>query len=83
MDGLAYRVGAIRECFEESGILLAKNSQGGLLNLQEDVREKGRKDIHAQKMEFGNWVKEQGGVIDTGIHISLQSKTMRKSALLM
>lgn len=68
VDGKAYRVGAIRECFEESGILLAKNAAGGdaLLDVEESVREKGRKEIHAGKVRFGDWVKEQRGVIDTG-----------------
>ena len=69
VDGPAYRLGAIRECFEESGILLAKRDDGseGLLEVPEDVREKGRKDIHAGNIKFGEWVKSQGGVVDSGI----------------
>jgi len=73
IDGLAYRIGAIRECFEESGILLAKAQGGGLLELEQSVREKGRRDIHAQKIGFLEWVKEQGGVVDTGIYTSPKS----------
>jgi 8-oxo-dGTP pyrophosphatase MutT (NUDIX family) len=68
-DGEAYRMGAIRECFEESGILLAKKRAGegeGLLDLADAVREQGRKDVHSGKVRFGDWVTEQGGVIDTG-----------------
>jgi 8-oxo-dGTP pyrophosphatase MutT (NUDIX family) len=69
VDGEVYRMGAVRECFEESGILLARQSFGGngrLLEVEEEVREKGRKDVHAGKVRFGDWVKQQGGVVDTG-----------------
>ncbi len=66
VDGKAYRAGAIRECFEESGILLARKEDGGLLEVEESVREKGRKDVHAGKVKFADWVSEQGGVVDTG-----------------
>jgi len=61
-------VGAIRECFEESGILLAKRGDGSgkLLEVPEEVREKGRTDIHSGKVKFLDWVREQGGVVDTG-----------------
>jgi hypothetical protein len=66
-DGKAYRVGAIRECFEESGILLAKGNGGtSLLEVEEVERERARKEIHAGKLKFGDWVKERGGVMDTG-----------------
>jgi len=68
VDGPAYRIGAIRECFEESGILLAKRNDGSgeLLEIPEDVREKARKDIHSGKIKFPAWVESQGGVMDTG-----------------
>jgi 8-oxo-dGTP pyrophosphatase MutT (NUDIX family) len=68
VDGPAYRVGAIRECFEESGILLAKRGDGSgkLLDVPEEVREKARKDVHSGKVKFLDWVREQGGVVDTG-----------------
>ena len=66
-DGQAYRVGAIRECFEESGILLAKGNGGSsLLEVEEAERERARKEIHAGKLKFRDWVKERGGVVDTG-----------------
>jgi 8-oxo-dGTP pyrophosphatase MutT (NUDIX family) len=69
VDGPAYRLGAIRECFEESGILLAKRNDGsgGILEVAEDIREQARKDIHAGKLKFGDWVKSQGGIVDTGM----------------
>ncbi|KAE8450661.1 hypothetical protein EG329_006005 [Mollisiaceae sp. DMI_Dod_QoI] len=67
IDGPAYRMGAIRECFEESGILLVKRNDGSgdLLEVEESIREQGRKDIHAGKVKFGDWVKKMGGVVDT------------------
>jgi hypothetical protein len=64
-------MGAVRETFEESGILLAKKEDGSLLEVEEGVREKARKDIHAGKLKFGDWVREQGGVVDLGILCSL------------
>jgi hypothetical protein len=71
-DGLAYRMGAIRECFEESGILLAKKNSdsSSLLEIEESERERARKEIHAGKLKFGEWVKESGGVVDTGFPLS-------------
>lgn len=67
IDGPEYRLGAIRECFEESGILLAKKNDGSgaILEVPKDVREKARKDIHSGKVRFADWVMSQGGVIDS------------------
>lgn len=67
-DGEAYRIGAIRECFEESGLLLARPKDGsnGLLRIEEADREQGRKDVHAGKVTFKEWVEQRGGVVDTG-----------------
>jgi hypothetical protein len=61
-------VGAIRECFEESGILLARRNDGSgaLLQVPEAEREGARKEIHAGRLRFPDWVKSQGGVVDTG-----------------
>lgn len=68
VDGPVYRVAAIRECFEESGILLAKRDDGSdsLLEVSEDVRESARKDIHAGKLNFQDWVSSRGGILDLG-----------------
>ncbi len=38
-----------------------------LLEVEESAREKARKDIHAGKVRFVNWVEEMGGVVDTGM----------------
>lgn len=65
VDGRSYRVGAIRECFEESGILLARRKGGeGLLEVEDSVREKGRRDVHEGKIGFEKWVEGVGGVVD-------------------
>ncbi len=67
-DGEAYRLGAVRECFEESGLLLAraKNGSGALLEVGDEEREKGRHAIHEGKVLFRDWVERCGGLPDTG-----------------
>ena len=58
---------AIRETFEESGILLAKSKvTGELLNVAEEERERARKAIHAGKISFPKWLSDQGGIPDIG-----------------
>lgn len=66
-DSPAYRHAAIRECFEESGILLARkrDNTDGLVELTEQERDEGRKAVHAEKIPFAQWVKEKGGEIGT------------------
>ena len=66
-DGAVYRYGAIRECFEECGILLAKDKSGKLLEVPDGVREEGRKAVHANQIKFPDWVREHGGELDTGM----------------
>ncbi|KAI6716935.1 hypothetical protein JHW43_000401 [Diplocarpon mali] len=64
-DGRAYRIGAIRECFEESGILLARTGDGGrLLDVGEKEREWARKAVHGGVVEFEEWVRGLGGIAD-------------------
>ncbi|KAJ5389988.1 uncharacterized protein N7496_001056 [Penicillium cataractarum] len=59
-DGPHYRRAAIRELFEESGILLAKDgSSGKMLVVDEATREQGRKLIHQNKVTFDEWLKQQ------------------------
>ncbi|KAL8690160.1 MAG: hypothetical protein Q9224_004473 [Gallowayella concinna] len=59
-------MGAIRECFEESGILLARNldQPSSLLRLDEAERDAGRKAVHNKDVDFHRWVREKGGVPD-------------------
>jgi 8-oxo-dGTP pyrophosphatase MutT (NUDIX family) len=70
-DGPAYRLAAIRETFEESGILLARKSgqnlDQGLLQLPDDIREAGRKQIHGNQVKFTEWLKSQGVEPDVGM----------------
>jgi hypothetical protein len=76
MDGPAYRLGAIRECFEESGLLLAKkkgDESGVLLEVGEAERERARKEIHGGKLKFVDWVEELGGVVDSGMILNFAS----------
>ncbi|KAF4343256.1 nucleoside diphosphate-linked moiety X motif 19 mitochondrial [Fusarium beomiforme] len=55
-DGLAYRIGAIRETFEETGILLAKKDNE-LINLTVEDRDTARKMIHGNQVKFLEWLK--------------------------
>ncbi|KAI1282706.1 hypothetical protein F5Y07DRAFT_195488 [Xylaria sp. FL0933] len=66
-DSLAYRLGAIRETFEESGILLARegSKHGPLLDLPTAERDKARKAIYENAITFGKWLESVGGVADT------------------
>ncbi|KAL2756552.1 hypothetical protein ACRALDRAFT_1048857 [Sodiomyces alcalophilus JCM 7366] len=73
-DGPAYRRGAIRECFEETGILLATRKEDVsanvddcdrvLVTLPPTERDAARKRIHANKQRFSDLVDSLGGVPD-------------------
>lgn len=66
-DGQVYRLAAIRETFEESGILLAHNNGfGRLIEVNDKVREEGRKKTHSKEVDFRKWLASQGGRADTG-----------------
>ncbi|KAK2756970.1 hypothetical protein FQN54_004938 [Arachnomyces sp. PD_36] len=59
-DAIHYRRAAIRELFEESGILLARDrGTGRLVNVGEKERESGRHRIHRGEVGFQQWL---GGV---------------------
>jgi 8-oxo-dGTP pyrophosphatase MutT (NUDIX family) len=60
-DSLAYRTGAIRELFEETGILLAKESASAtsLLSVSPEDRLAGRQAVHSGKMSFKAWLSSQ------------------------
>jgi hypothetical protein len=50
----------VRELFEESGILLARDQNtGAMLAVPEAEREKGRRAIHQHEMTFFEWLKKQ------------------------
>ncbi|PYH80681.1 NUDIX family hydrolase [Aspergillus uvarum CBS 121591] len=59
-DGPWYRNAAIRELFEESGILLAKdNVSGKMISVPEEQREPGRRAIHQNQTTFLEWLRQQ------------------------
>ncbi|KAL2864196.1 NUDIX hydrolase [Aspergillus lucknowensis] len=59
-DASWYRNAAIRELFEESGILLAKDkSSGKMLAVGGEERENGRRQIHQKQTTFAEWLKKQ------------------------
>lgn len=78
-DGPAYRLGAIRECFEETGILLAMKKgaaagdESALVNLSSADRDVARKRIHGNEVRFGEWVESVGGVPDVGMWLYLST----------
>lgn len=63
---------AIRETFEECGILLAKDAKTGRLfsDISDEEREEGRKAVHSGKVKFPELLKKWGAVADLGMHIS-------------
>ncbi|KAF2638821.1 hypothetical protein P280DRAFT_404134 [Massarina eburnea CBS 473.64] len=68
-DGPAYRMAAIRETFEECGILLAKSKKTRRLvsseELGDEEREEGRKAVHAGKVTFTDLLDKWGVEPDT------------------
>lgn len=65
VDSEVYRMAAIRETFEESGILLARNNGfGRLIELPEHEREEGRKLVHGNEIPFTKWLSQKGGRAD-------------------
>jgi 8-oxo-dGTP pyrophosphatase MutT (NUDIX family) len=69
VDSDVYRMAAIRETFEESGILLARNkSTGRLLHVADAERERARRDISQNKITFPAWLAAHSGVADIGSH---------------
>ena len=68
-EGAHYRRAAIRELFEESGILLAKHKgTGRMVDVSAEERERGRHAIHMNEITFDQWLKSQDpdAVPDTG-----------------
>lgn len=75
-DGPAYRMGAIRETFEETGILLA-TKDGALVSLSAEQRDEARKNIHGNKVKFGEFLKSIGAVADTGLLSPLELSKLK------
>ncbi|QSS61890.1 hypothetical protein I7I51_04067 [Histoplasma capsulatum] len=71
-EGPHYRRAAIRELFEESGILLAKNRRTGkMIYVDTDQREIGRHAIHKNKITFNQWLAG----IDEGAELDIDRPT--------
>lgn len=67
-DNPAYRRAALRELFEESGILLAKDAASGrMLAVREEERERGRRAIHQDEITFAEWLHRQNGAAEPDI----------------
>lgn len=65
VDSETYRLAAIRETFEESGILLARNNGfGRLIEVSEEEREQGRRLVHGNQVPFRTWLAGKGGRAD-------------------
>ncbi|CAF9913282.1 MAG: hypothetical protein HETSPECPRED_001378 [Heterodermia speciosa] len=65
-DSEAYRISAIRECFEETGILIAnKKGSDGLLELNDKEREESRHAVHNEKIPFKVWLNEKDAIANT------------------
>jgi 8-oxo-dGTP pyrophosphatase MutT (NUDIX family) len=58
---------AVRETFEECGILLAKSKSTGKLftEISDEEREQGRRDVHAGKVRFTDLLEKWGAIPDT------------------
>ncbi|RMY64040.1 hypothetical protein D0863_10096 [Hortaea werneckii] len=64
-DSDIYRLAAIRETFEESGILLARNAGfGRLIEVPQAEREEGRRLVHSNQIPFTQWLAQKGGRAD-------------------
>ncbi|KAI6835920.1 hypothetical protein KC340_g5104 [Hortaea werneckii] len=64
-DSDIYRLAAIRETFEESGILLARNAGfGRLIEVAQAEREEGRRLVHSNQIPFTQWLAQKGGRAD-------------------
>jgi 8-oxo-dGTP pyrophosphatase MutT (NUDIX family) len=64
---------AIRETFEESGILLARTKDGRLLEVDEEERVKVRKLVHGDKIKFEDWLEEKSAKADLGMTSQLSA----------
>ncbi|GMK55507.1 hypothetical protein CspeluHIS016_0205630 [Cutaneotrichosporon spelunceum] len=61
LDSKTYRLCALRETFEESGVLLARDSRTGrLLDLPTSTRKEMRAAVHSERVKFTDWLAELG-----------------------
>ena len=62
--GLAFRVAALRECFEEAGILLARDAASGVPAAHDDGLATARTELNAGALAFGDLLAARGLVLD-------------------
>jgi 8-oxo-dGTP pyrophosphatase MutT (NUDIX family) len=62
--GLAFRVAALRECFEEAGILLARHAETGELVDHDDALVSGRGQLNAGGLAFAELLAARNLVFD-------------------
>ena len=68
IDSEVYRRAAIRETFEESGILLVKRHRQDqhLIQVRDSKLERVRKEVHSNQRNFFDWIREIGAEPDIG-----------------
>jgi 8-oxo-dGTP pyrophosphatase MutT (NUDIX family) len=62
--GLGFRVAAVRECFEEAGILLAREAPSGQPALHDDGLAAARTELNAGALAFGDMLAGRDLLID-------------------
>jgi 8-oxo-dGTP pyrophosphatase MutT (NUDIX family) len=62
--GLGFRVAALRECFEEAGILLARDAASGLPAEHDDALAAARTEVNAGALAFGDMLVRRDLVFD-------------------
>jgi 8-oxo-dGTP pyrophosphatase MutT (NUDIX family) len=62
--GLGFRVAAVRECFEEAGILLARDAATGRRAEHDAALEAARADLNAGALAFGDLLAKRDLVLD-------------------
>jgi 8-oxo-dGTP pyrophosphatase MutT (NUDIX family) len=65
--GLAFRIAALRECFEEAGILLAVDTEGGGLVEHDAGLERAREQLNAGSLSFTDFLETRGLVLDARV----------------
>lgn len=69
-DSEAYRLAAIRELFEETGVLLVRRKDSPRFEkvfMPDEKREKARSDVHNNQLGFRGWLSTQDLVPATGM----------------
>jgi 8-oxo-dGTP pyrophosphatase MutT (NUDIX family) len=65
--GLAFRIAALRECFEEAGILLAHDTERGRPVEHDAQLERAREQLNAGTLSFADFLDGRGLVLDARV----------------